>query len=127
MNEKRKLILDLALDCFFIVLLCLAMVVHSGFLFIFSFLLSVVYSNSKRFFQKKPKIKKHERDLTTPEVIAWFAIGFSAIYIFSYAAIKGLLNHTAFIMPMCVIFLAIRLLYFSKAVTALQTSKPTSN
>ena len=127
MSEKQKLILKFALDCLFIVLWCLAMVVHSRFLFIFCFLLSMVYSDSKRFFQKKSKPKKRERELTPHEVIGWFAIGFSAIYIVSYAAIKRLLMPTAFIIPMWIIVFSIRLLYFSKELATLQTSKPASN
>ena len=127
MSEKRKLILDLALGCFFIVLFCLTMIVHSEEFFILCLSLSMVYSSSKRFFTKKPSPKKREGDLTTVEVIAWFSIGFSAIYIFGFVASKGLLNSMAFIIPTGIILLAWRLLDFVKAWNPPQISKPASN
>jgi hypothetical protein len=124
-NEKRKLIFDFALECFFIVLFCSTMIAHFGFFIIVG--VCMAYSISTRFFTKKPKPKKRERELATTEAIAWFAIGFSAICIFGFAVSKGLLNSIAFIIPMGIILLAIRLLYFSKELAALQTSKPASN
>ena len=125
MSEKRKLILDFALDCLFIVLFCLAMVVHSGFIFYFCFFVSAIYSNLKRFFQKKSKPKKRERELTTAEVIAVFAIAISGFYILIKAA--KLIFSTSGIIPIGIIVLSIRVLYLSKELAALQTSKPASN
>jgi hypothetical protein len=103
------------------------MVVHSEFFFILCIALSMIYSSSKRFFTKKPQPKKRERELTTVEVVAWFSIGFSIIFIFGFVASKGLLNSTAFIIPMGIILLAWRLLDFAKGWAALQTSRSASN
>jgi hypothetical protein len=127
MSEKRNLILDFASECFFIALFCLAMVAHSEFFLILGLFLSAIYSSSKRFFQKKLKPKKRERELTTVETIAWFSICISAICILGFFGSKGLLHHPAFIIPMWIIVFSIRLLYFSKELAALQTSKPASN
>ena len=103
------------------------MVVHSRFLFIISLSLSVVYSCLERFSKNKPKYKRHERELTTAEVIAVFAIAVSAICIFTLAPIQVLLNSIVFIIPMGIIVLAIRLLFLSKALAASQTSNPSAN
>jgi len=122
-NGKRKLILDFALECFFIVLFCLTMVVHSEALGLLFCLCAVL--SQKLFSPNKPNPKKRDRELTTAEVITVFAIAISGFYILIKAA--NLIFSTAFIIPIGIIIIAIRSLYFSKAWAASQTSKPASN
>jgi peptidoglycan/LPS O-acetylase OafA/YrhL len=76
-------------------------------------------------FSKKPKPKRRDRELTTVEATAWFSICISAMFIF--VGSKGLFHHPAFLIPIGIIGVAIRSLYFSKELAALQTSKPASN
>jgi len=131
-NEKQKLIFKFALDCFFVVLLCLVWVApfHAA-IFIIIFCSSLNSVSQKLFLPKKTNPKKRGRELTTAEVIAVFAITFSAIYILAFTNVGnlvGILSHNiAFILPMGIIALAIRSLYFSKELAVLQTSKPASN
>jgi hypothetical protein len=93
--------------------------------FIIVFWSSAVYS--KFFSPKKPKPKRRDRELTTVEAIAWFSICISAMFIFIFVGSKGLFHHPAFLIPIGIIGVAIRSLYFSKELAALQTSKPASN
>jgi hypothetical protein len=81
----------------------------------------------KFLFPKKPNSNKRVRYLTTAEVIAVFAILISVICILVFTKAPSLIYSTAFIIPMGVIIIAVRLLYFSKELAALQTSKPASN
>ena len=85
---------------------------------------------AKIFLPKKneqTRLEKLDRELTTLEAISVFAIGFSALYLVIFIAYKGWLHNTAFAIPIFVIIFTIRLLYFSKELAALQTSKPASN
>jgi hypothetical protein len=87
---------------------------------------------SKLLFTKKNepiRPKKPDRELTAFEVIAWFTIGFSALYLVSFIMImdKGLLNNIAFMIPMGMGMLAIRLLAFAKAWGTLRPASSASN
>jgi hypothetical protein len=129
MNEKRKLILHFGLDCLFIVLMFLTMVTHYFALGIAlcglgSLVISKISLSKKN---KQTRTEKTDRKLTTPEVIAAFAIGISALYLGFFAIYKGLLNNMAFTIPICVILLAVRLFSFAKDLAASQTPKPASN
>jgi hypothetical protein len=123
-NEKRKLILHSAVDCLFIVLFCGAMVAHTGFIFLLIGLYGVY---SKKLFQKKHGPKTQWRELTTLETIAFFAIGFSFLWILGFVVFKGLLSNLTFMIPIGIIGLAIRSLAFAKDWAASQTSAPVSN
>ena len=126
MSEKRKLILHFGLDCLLIVLYFLTMATHISQELGPVVCLCFVFCH-KLFSPKKPEPKKRERELTTAEVIAVFAIVISAFYILYFTKAFSLIFSTSFIIPMGIIVLAIRLLYFSKNLAALQTSKPASN
>jgi hypothetical protein len=126
MNEKRKLILDFALECFVIVLYLLTIVAHFP-MFMVSVILCFWLLYRKLFFPQRTQTKKQERELTTVEVIDWFSIGISAICIFGFVMVKGLLNNIAFIIPMWIMILAFSLLAFAKKLAALNTSKSASN
>jgi hypothetical protein len=129
-NKKQKLILHFVLDCFFIILMCLTWAARFLAPYIYGclgiyFLSFAVYS--RLFFPAKPHTKKRERELTTAEVIAVFAIAISGFYILVFTKVASLLHSIAFIIPMGIIFIAIRLIYFSKELAALQTSRSASN
>jgi hypothetical protein len=87
--------------------------------------------SKKLFPAKNPNPKKRERELTTAEVIAVFSIVISAFYILVFTKAGSLvgsqLHNITFIIPMGIIVVAIRLLYFSKELAAVQASKPASN
>jgi hypothetical protein len=132
MSEKQKLILKFALDCLIIVLMCLSWVMRfPDGLFIVILCSSLISISQKLFFPKKLNPKKRERELTTAEVIAVFSITISAIYILAFTKagnlVGNLLHNINFLIPMGIIAVAIRLLYFSKELAALQTSKPASS
>lgn len=142
MNKKRKLILHFALDCLFIVLYLLTMVMHlvefgSLVCLCFALTLATNYFHSRKrigyilwsywSWSRFRSARQRERELTTAEVIAVFAIAISGFYILVFTKVASLLHSIAFIIPMGIIVLAIRLLYFSKELVALQTPKPASN
>jgi len=121
MNEKQKLKLKFALDCFFIILLCLGCAITSPAAMLMFALCSVLSAISQKlFFPKKPNHKKSGRELTTAEVIAVFTIAFSTLYILIFTEVGRLLHNIALIIPIGIIALAVRLLYFSKELAALQ-------
>jgi hypothetical protein len=124
MNEKRRLILHFILDCLFIVLLGLAMITNVRFIFILWGLYAVYL---RKFLQKKYKAKTKELELTTPETIAWFLIGFSALWIGFFAVYKGLFSNPVVIVPLGIIGLAFRLLAFAKDWATLKTPAPASS
>jgi hypothetical protein len=121
MNEKQKLILKFALDCFSIILLCLGCAIPkpaTAFIFILCSALNAI--SQKLFFSKKLNHKKSGRELTTAEVIAVFTIAFSTLYILIFTEVGRLLHNITLIIPIGIIALAVRLLYFSKELAALQ-------
>jgi hypothetical protein len=99
--------------------------------FIIIFCSSLNSISQKLFLPKKTNPKKRGRELRTAEVIAVFAITFSVIYILAFTKVGNLVGilspNITFILSMGIITLAIRLLYFSKELAVLQTSKPASN
>ena len=100
-------------------------------LFIIIFCSSLISIYQKLSPPKNPSPKKRERELTMAEVIAVFAITISAIYILAFtkagSLVGSLLHNITFIIPMGIIAVAIRLLYFSKELAVLQTSRSASN
>ena len=121
MKEKQKLILKFALDCFFVILLCLGYAIPlpaAVFLFALYSVLNAI--SQKLFFPKKLNHKKSGRELTTAEVIAVFTIAFSTLYILFFTEVGRLLHNITLIIPIGIIALAVRLLYFSKELAALQ-------
>jgi len=128
MNEKQKLKLKFALDCFFIILLCLGCAIPApAALYIFALCSVLSAISQKLFFPKKPNHKKSGRELTTAEVIAVFTITFLTLYILIFTEVGRLLHNIAMIIPIGLIALAVRLLYFSKESAALQTSRLAAN
>ena len=110
MGEKRKLILRSVLDCIFIVLMCLALHIHYGYLYvIFSYA-----ACSKAFGSRKSYFSHHKRELKPLEVIAWFVIGFSGIGVIGFIISSGLVKNVGFIIPMGMLLLGLRLLDFAK-------------
>jgi len=70
---------------------------------------------------------KKDRELTTLETIAWFTIGFSALYLAMYIVYKGLPNHPAFSIPIFAIVLAGCALYLTRQLADLKHPTPVSN
>src|SRR5882724_12720577 len=134
MNEKRKLILRFAVDCFYIVACSLTMIAHWVAPMLIGSLVIICFSlfYPKIFFPNKDKEIRFEDlcRLTPAEAIRYislFLIGVSAICIFFFAEAKGLLNNMAFTIPMWLMLLAMRLHHFGKDWAALQTSRSVSN
>jgi Na+/H+ antiporter NhaD/arsenite permease-like protein len=101
------------------------MIAHNTrFIFVFCILFWVY---SKKFLQKKDEPKTQGRELTTLETIAWFAIGFSALWILLFVAIKGLFGNPAVMLPLGIIGLAIRSLFFAKDLAAYKTPASATN
>ena len=125
MAAKRKLIQDFAVDCFYIIVCCAALLRHDGLLLV---MIIGSYSVVRRFLfsREKPNWKKYDRELTTVEAVAWFAILFSFLWISFLIISKGFLNHAAFVIPVFVIIFAGRLLQFAKGWMVLKNSASVS-
>jgi hypothetical protein len=85
------------------------------------------YYFSKIILPQETQSQKSGRELTTAEVIAVFTIAFSTLYILLFTEVGRLLHNITLIIPIGIIALAVRLLYFSKESAALQTSKLATN
>lgn len=119
MSKKQKLALHFAWDSSFIAALCMAMVMHSGLFFFLIF----TYALGSLFFRSQEQLKKN-RELNTLEVLVWFTIGLSALWILWVVSSKGFFAKPALVIPLGVIGLAFRLLELARDWTASKNPAP---